>query len=210
MALYVDVATGDSDVQLKDPWYQTVREWFNELQLVHHMTPSQIRKIVVDHALEVMDEKEQIALLKRVYSKIQAPATSPTEQRIRESLNRRLVHDDDLRGAGSLCQLGPRTYRQTSPDSWVQVHNMPPSQGQGWLDDDGHLHLCFLQKKGAAAAKDIPKKDLLIFLQKEEGFSKVNLGKRNVTLPQLLVLIEVLLRHKQQQQSTNKTKQWFE
>jgi hypothetical protein len=210
MALYVDVATGDSDVQLKDPWYQTMREWFNELQLVHHMTPSQIRKIVVDHALEVMDEKEQIALLKRVYSKIQAPATSPTEQRIRESLNRRLVHDDDLRGAGSLCQLGPRTYRQTSPDSWVQVHNMPPSQGQGWLDDDGHLHLCFLQKKGAAAAKDISKKDLLIFLQKEEGFSKVNLGKRNVTLPQLLVLIEVLLRHKQQQQSTNKTKQWFE
>ena len=205
IALCVEVATGDSDVKLADPWYNTVREWFNELQLVHHMRPSQIRQIVVDHALEVLPENEQIEVLTRLYSKIHTHTASPTDQRIRASLDRRLQfeekNDDDI------VRLGPRAFQQQRRRVWVKVedeessHPLLLQKHMGRLNTTGNLCL------NRVVAKDIPKQDVLDLLEQESILTRKSLGKRKVTQQQLLVLVEVLLRHFQHTQKDRKD--WF-
>jgi len=132
ISLCVEVATGDSNVTLRDPWYRTVREWFNELQLVHRITPEQVRQIVMDHA--IMDRKN------------------------------------------------PR------------ISNSP---GKGWLDETGALHLSLGGKSRLAST--LSKAELLLLMDEgDPPLCKSSLfQKRRVTQQQLLVLAEVLLRHRQ-------------
>ena len=217
IALCVDVATGDSDVKLADPWYKTIREWFNELQLVYHMTPSQIRQIVVDHAIEVMPEQEQIQLLTRFYSKIHTHTTNPTDLRIRTLLDRRMEkvhHDDDEHEhdhvVDTVCRLGPRTFQQTSMKTWVKIKQPQDFEYKGGLDSHGHLQLWLGRRR--RLAKDISKQDLLVLLEQESILTPDSLGKRKVTHLQLMVLVEVLLRHFQQQTTprlSSSSEKWF-
>jgi hypothetical protein len=203
VSICVDVATGDSNVKLADPWYKTVKEWFNELQLVHHITASQVRQIVVDHALEVMPEKEQIELLARMYSKIHTYTASPVDRLIRASLDRRFDNDDDDKD--EVCRLGPRSFYQQANHKWVKEEEEQDDRvGKGKLDQDGHLVLHLDRSK--RLAKDMKKQDLLVLLEQASVLSRSHLRKRKVTHSQLIVLVEVLLRHFQQKESK---KEWF-
>lgn len=193
--LKVDVATGDADVKIaQDPWYEHVQDWFNELQLVHHMTASEIRDYVVDHAIDVMTEDEQRVLLTTLYQTAgQKTKSSQTEKRIRKSLDRRM-HDDAVDGAG-VVRLGPRTFQQHPENgTWIAKISSPPVSKKPFFDKNGRLHLA-----GTKKPLDKMRKLDLFHLLEQSSSSSLNVPRnRNVSVNHAVVWVEMLLRHTKQ------------
>ena len=218
--LKVDVATGDSNVKIaRQPWYEHVQDWFNELQLVHHMTASEIRDYVVDHAIDVMSEDEQRVLLTTLYQVAgQKTMSSKTEKRIRASIDRRLATTGD--DAATNVRLGPRTFQQDPENgTWIVVPN-EKSRMAAVLDDNGHVRFLNLARSkqvpvllNLARSKQVPllhklhtktldnmrKSDLFHLLEQSSLHLPIDLVRnRNASVKHVVVWVEMLLRHKKQ------------
>ena len=195
--LKVDVASGDS--QISHPWYEHVQDWFNELQLVHHMTASEIRDYVVDHAIDVMSEDEQRVLLTTMYETAgQKTKSSVTEKRIRKSLDRRMLPHHDENVLTAVVRLGPRAFQQQpEKGTWItiSVKNDNAAKNQLFLDENGHLHVGKTKK----TLNKMRKSDLFHLLEQSSLNLPIHvIRNRNVSVHHVVVWVEMLLRHSKQ------------
>jgi len=170
----VAVATGDSQVELDDGfWYETVQQWFNELQIVYHISAEKVRGYVVDHAIETLSDADLLSLVTATFARVSKAA------KIRASLV--LSQDGILR-------VGRRRLKQSEEDgtwSFLQEIARAPAGAQGdwFLDSTGELVY-----RGRQLAR-MHKPDLLTFLD-----LGIKIKNKKVTVAQLVVLAEILLR----------------
>lgn len=174
--LCVDIATGDSDVQ-RSSWCSTVRAWFNELQLVHHISANEVRNIVVEHVLDEMPVENQQLILTHMYDKVYhaEDVKHPTKRRIRAVLNRRFHNDDGL-------LLGNHVWKSH------KENGMSPRKS--WKNP--------ILDSVARWKQASSKQDLISILETsvlgQDDDDAQHFRKRKITSKQVRVLAEVLLR----------------
>jgi hypothetical protein len=188
----VAVASGDSEVELEDAWYETAQQWFNELQIVHRIPPEKVRGYVVDHAIETLSDADLLTLVTSTFARLSKERASATERRIGASL---------VIGQDGILRVGRRRLKQAEEDgTWSFLHNLArakplrepvlqKSHGPEPLREDW-----FLDPKGELIYRGrqlsrMHKPDLLTLLD-----LGIKVKNKKVTVAQLVVLAEILLR----------------
>jgi hypothetical protein len=193
------VALATTETKMKslsslDPvWCRHVRNLFNELQVVHGMSPTQIRQYVVQHLYDGLSLTEKVCLLQHMYARVRSE-WSPTETLLKTYLDARFRTTDS--GETVFVAEKGKMYQQLKGKEWIEkeVEEEEEEDATGFVQG-GRVHVRFQRHKRGIALENLSKADVLVLMNEEllPGATQVY-GKKNNEM-HMGVLVELLLRH---------------